>query len=138
MRPLSFVPRHGFALPRASCSPGCAATTCPQEIAPAGCGYTQDLQYLKEKIDAGADFIVTQLFYDMDCFFKFVDDCRAIGITCPIVPGMMPIQAYKGFYRMCGAPRPLAPPPRRRPLTPPPAPGGGSTTRTRRGIYDDQ
>ena len=64
--------------------------------------YEKDLQYLKEKIDAGADFIVTQLFYRVDNFFKFVDDCRALGITCPIVPGIMPIQSYGGFKRMTG------------------------------------
>jgi len=54
--------------------------------------YEEDLQHLKEKMDAGADFIITQLFFDVDVFIKFVHDCRAIGITCPIIPGMMPIQ----------------------------------------------
>lgn len=54
--------------------------------------YEEDLQHLKEKIDAGADFIITQLFFEVDVFFKFVRDCRDIGITCPIFPGMMPIQ----------------------------------------------
>eukprot|EP01104_Vermistella_antarctica_P000530 TRINITY_DN10687_c0_g1_i1.p1 TRINITY_DN10687_c0_g1~~TRINITY_DN10687_c0_g1_i1.p1 ORF type:complete len:588 (-),score=189.29 TRINITY_DN10687_c0_g1_i1:61-1824(-) len=62
--------------------------------------YEDDLKHLKEKIDAGADFIITQLFYDCDLFFKFVKDCRDLGITCPIVPGMMPIQNYGGFNRM--------------------------------------
>jgi methylenetetrahydrofolate reductase (NADPH) len=46
--------------------------------------------------------IVTQLFYDTDIFLKFVNDCRQIGITCPIVPGIMPINNYKGFIRMTG------------------------------------
>jgi len=54
--------------------------------------YEEDLQHLKEKIDAGADFIITQLFFEVDVFIKFVRDCRDIGITCPIIPGMMPIQ----------------------------------------------
>jgi len=64
--------------------------------------YTNDLAYLKRKVDAGADLIVTQLFYDTDIFLKFVNDCRQIGITCPIVPGIMPINNYKGFVRMTG------------------------------------
>ncbi|KAF8402446.1 hypothetical protein HHK36_013402 [Tetracentron sinense] len=64
--------------------------------------YQNDLAYLKRKVDAGADLIVTQLFYDTDVFLKFVNDCRQIGITCPIVPGIMPINNYKGFLRMTG------------------------------------
>ncbi|XP_039136466.1 probable methylenetetrahydrofolate reductase [Dioscorea cayenensis subsp. rotundata] len=64
--------------------------------------YANDLAYLKRKVDAGADLIVTQLFYDTDIFLKFVNDCRQIGITCPIVPGIMPINNYKGFLRMTG------------------------------------
>lgn len=54
------------------------------------------------QVDAGADLIVTQLFYDTDIFLKFVNDCRQIGIKCPIVPGIMPINNYKGFLRMTG------------------------------------
>ncbi|KAL0366543.1 UNVERIFIED_CONTAM: Methylenetetrahydrofolate reductase 1 [Sesamum radiatum] len=64
--------------------------------------YKNDLAYLKKKVDAGADLIVTQLFYDTDIFLKFVNDCRQIGITCPIVPGIMPINNFKGFLRMTG------------------------------------
>ncbi|KAF7731700.1 hypothetical protein EC973_008872 [Apophysomyces ossiformis] len=60
----------------------------------------QDLQYLKEKVDAGADFIVTQFFYDLDIFYKWVKDCRDIGITVPIVPGIMPIATHQSFRRM--------------------------------------
>jgi methylenetetrahydrofolate reductase (NADPH) len=59
-----------------------------------------DLKFLKDKIDAGSDFIITQLFYDVDIFVKFVKDCRTIGITCPIIPGIMPIHTYGGFKRM--------------------------------------
>lgn len=54
--------------------------------------YDEDLQHLKEKVDAGADFVITQLFFRADTFLKFVDDCRANGITCPVLPGIFPIQ----------------------------------------------
>eukprot|EP00899_Mesostigma_viride_P015008 jgi/Mesvir1/23508/Mv22350-RA.1 len=64
--------------------------------------YAADIDYLKQKVEAGADFIVTQLFYDCELFLKFVRDCRAAGITVPIVPGIMPIATYGGFKRMTG------------------------------------
>ena len=61
---------------------------------------TSDWQFLKEKVDAGGDVIVTQLFYDVDIFLEFVRNCRELGINCPIIPGIMPIQSYAGFHRM--------------------------------------
>ena len=53
--------------------------------------YEQDLQYLKQKIDAGGDYIVTQMFFDNNVYFKFVEDCRKMGINVPIIPGIKPI-----------------------------------------------
>ncbi|KAG7666898.1 hypothetical protein Ndes2526B_g09640 [Nannochloris sp. 'desiccata'] len=62
--------------------------------------YWADIDYLKQKIDAGADFIITQLFYDVDVYVQFVKDCRSVGITVPILPGIMPLMNYNGFKRM--------------------------------------
>jgi methylenetetrahydrofolate reductase (NADPH) len=53
--------------------------------------YEEDLKHLKDKVQAGADVIVTQLFYDADNFIKWCADVRAAGITVPILPGIMPI-----------------------------------------------
>lgn len=62
--------------------------------------YWADIEYLRQKIEAGADFVVTQLFYDVDAYLQFVLDCRSVGITAPILPGIMPLMTYGGFKRM--------------------------------------
>uniref|UniRef100_W5MEH5 Methylenetetrahydrofolate reductase (NADPH) n=2 Tax=Lepisosteus oculatus TaxID=7918 RepID=W5MEH5_LEPOC len=62
--------------------------------------YEDDLKHLKEKVDVGADFIVTQLFFRPETFLKFVKDCRAMGITCPILPGIFPIQGYQSLRQL--------------------------------------
>lgn len=54
-----------------------------------------DMQYLKAKIDAGAEYIVTQMFFDNSKYFSFVEKCRAMGIQVPVVPGIKPITAIK-------------------------------------------
>lgn len=72
--------------------------------------YAGDLAYLKQKVDAGGEVVVTQLFYDVELFLKFVSDCRDAGITVPIIPGVMPIQTYGGFKRMTGFCKTYVPP----------------------------
>jgi len=62
--------------------------------------YKKEMDYLKEKVDAGADFIITQMFFDTKVFGTFVKDCKTWGINCPIVPGLMCINAFGGFAKM--------------------------------------
>lgn len=57
--------------------------------------YESDLKWLKAKVDAGAEYIMTQMFFDNQKFFSFVKDCKAIGINVPIIPGLKPLTTQK-------------------------------------------
>jgi methylenetetrahydrofolate reductase (NADPH) len=62
----------------------------------------EDIRHLKEKVDAGADFITTQLFLHNHVYFEFVEKCRAAGIAVPIVPGLLPVISLEQITRMQG------------------------------------
>jgi methylenetetrahydrofolate reductase (NADPH) len=78
---------------------------------PEASSFEDDLKNLKRKVDAGADFIVTQLFFNNDDFYRFRDRALALKINVPIIPGIFPILNYKQVLRiteLCGAKIPLA------------------------------
>lgn len=62
--------------------------------------YKKEMIYLKEKVDAGSEFVITQMFLDAQVYLDFVKECRAHGINVPIVPGIMCLNKFGGFERM--------------------------------------
>ncbi len=76
------------------------------EFHPQASSAEDDLNNFKRKVEAGANSAITQYFFNPDAYFRFVDDCEDLGITIPIVPGIMPITNYiqlARFSDMCGA-----------------------------------
>ena len=73
----------------------CLGVAAYPEVHPEAASAEQDLKHLKLKVDAGASFITTQLFYRTENFVRFAENCRSAGITIPIVPGLMPILSAK-------------------------------------------
>ena len=69
----------------------CIGGACYPEIHPESANQTEDIRYLKEKVDAGCEFLTTQMFFDNNLFYNFMYKIREAGITVPIIPGIMPI-----------------------------------------------
>ena len=70
------------------------------EVHPRADSRESDLRYLKEKVDAGADAVITQLFLDNDDYYRYVEDVRRLGVSVPIIPGVMPVQSAPHMRRI--------------------------------------
>ena len=84
----------------------CLGGACHPETHPQAAGPEADLENLKGKVDAGVDFLITQLFFHNDDFYRFRDRCAQAGVFVPIIAGLMPILSVgqiKRFTDMCGA-----------------------------------
>ncbi len=84
----------------------CNAAACYVDKHPEAYSLEEDIRHLKEKVDAGADFLITQLFFENSNYFRFVELARKGGINCRIIPGIIPITAFKQierFTQMSGA-----------------------------------
>lgn len=90
----------------------CIAGACYPECHPESANPAEEIRYLKEKVEAGAEVLISQLFFDNRFFYDFFRECRENGITIPVTPGIMPVTNAAQIQRMicmCGAslPEPL-------------------------------
>lgn len=84
----------------------CVAGACYPECHPESANRIDELKNLKAKVDAGAEVLLSQLFFDNNSFYRLVDDCRIAGIDVPLIPGIMPVinaSQIKRMVTMCGA-----------------------------------
>src|SRR5919198_655947 len=84
----------------------CIGAACFPEVHPEAPDLAHDIRFLKEKLASGVTFLITQLFYDNELYFDFVEEARAAGIGVPIIPGIMPVTNFgqiKRITEMCGA-----------------------------------
>ena len=88
---IAYIRRLGF--------PFSIGAACYPEIHPEASSAEDDLRHLKEKVDAGADFLISQLFFINESYFRFLERCRAAHIDLPIIPGIMPITNFKQVER---------------------------------------
>ncbi len=77
----------------------CIGGACYPEVHPESPNRKEDIRRLKEKVDAGCDFLTTQMFFDNDLFYNFLYQIREAGITVPVIPGIMPITAARQVER---------------------------------------
>jgi methylenetetrahydrofolate reductase (NADPH) len=86
--------------------PFSVGAACFPEVHPEAPDLAHDLRFLKQKVENGASFLITQLFFDNELYFNFLDEARSVGIDIPILPGIMPITDAKQITTitgMCGA-----------------------------------
>lgn len=77
----------------------CVGGACYPEIHPESADQREDIRHLKENVDAGCDFLTTQMFFDNNLFYNFLYKIREAGITVPVIPGIMPITNAKQVER---------------------------------------
>jgi methylenetetrahydrofolate reductase (NADPH) len=100
--------RYSTELADLICSryPFAVGAACFPEVHPEAPDLTTDLHYLRSKVHSGASFLITQMFFDSELYFRFVEEARAVGIEVPILPGIMPITNFKQIKTItekCGA-----------------------------------